>query len=159
MPTITLTISINVPEGVTVNVDTITEQVLEPMSVPTVHITDEPIPAHRGESNVWSDEEDAILADTTLSHADLAELLGRTYHAVASRRYTLGIKTSDKVRVIREARRAMARWTEAEELYLREQMALDAADETIAISLGRSVGSVIHRRRAIQREFENSIES
>lgn len=153
MPTITITLSVTVPDGVEVVIDTATQTVETPALLPDpiVHITDDAIPAQRGESVAWSEEEDAVLADTTLSHADCAELMGRSYHAVASRRYSLGIRMTDRVRLIREASRAMQRWTEAEVQYVAQRSSEDVDDATIASELGRSEDAVRVRRQQLIR--------
>lgn len=147
MSVITITIQIELPEGATVKVVPAPRVTVEPetppvMPEPIVHITDDAPTAHRTGQVRWTDEEDGILRDTSISHKDAADLLGREYPTVVARRYVLGINLSGRVRHLVPATRSMARWTEAEVEYIIARAAEGIEPEQIGREVGRSEASV-----------------
>lgn len=158
MPTITLTITLTVPEGTTVNIDTGTE-----LQEPTVDITQvevpaitapEPAPIFHGEHGEapstertwigwWSEAEDDLAQDMTISDEDLAACIDRTVAAVHSYRLKAGYYEPIYHRTIFPARRAMARWTDVEVVELLQLVGIHGESwDYIGRRLGRSSQSV-----------------
>jgi hypothetical protein len=142
MPTITLTITIDVPEGVEVAVSTATQEAVAQI-VPRLRDAVGEIAADLAgrESPRWNRGEHALAEDTTLTDEQLAERVGRSAGAVHAYRLHHGIIKPSKIRNIKPVERAMAKWTVAEVDMLREY-AGNAAAQEVADALGRSRDSV-----------------
>lgn len=142
MPTITLTITIDVPEGATVAVNTAAQQAAEAILPRLKDAVGEIAADLSGRENPrWTRGEHLLAEDLTLSDEELAERVGRSTGAVHAYRLSQGIIQPTKHRNIKPVERAMAKWTVAEVDFLREYVGNAPAQE-VADALGRSRDSV-----------------
>jgi hypothetical protein len=164
MPTITLTITLSVPEGTNFEVKTdtgvepeVAVEVVEEEPTPEIetvtHFRGEygtvPPPESSGRTK-WSDAEDDLAQDMSISDAVLADVIGRNEQAVHSYRYHKGYSEVKYNREIIQTRRSCARWTneETEELMRLFGIYGDQWD-LIGESLGRSRASAQRRHGRI----------
>lgn len=151
MPIITLTIKIDVPEGVTVEVAPEVETTPKVATMPTIVFSEEPeYPEVTKDNRRWTDDEDAVAADPELSDADVAELVERSIGAVGAYRIKRGYRLKTRGRELVPAPRSMARWTVSEMEYLMKEYPGDIHDPAVgpmAEKLGRSPGA-LHRKWA-----------
>jgi len=150
VPTITLTITLEVPEGTTVDVKpqvtatTPDEDLIDPQ-VQIMRSTEPEYPEWKsGPGRPWGPDDIAAAQDAELSDADVAELTGRTLMAVQSYRVTHGYRQPTRARVLGKAPRAMQRWT-LDELALVEKHYATSGPDWLAEQLGRTVGAIDSR--------------
>lgn len=153
MQTITLTITISVPEGAVVEVAPQVEEtpVEKPTPAPMIMFSQDPEYPEwmRAPGSRWTDEEIDIASDLSLTDADVAELLGRSTASVAAYRLNHGLRQKMHNRVVdKSATRAMARWTKSEIEYLQKRYNGSNGDE-IAEYLGRSAGAIQSKARGL----------
>lgn len=146
MPTITLTISIEVPEGTTVDVKPEITSTPKTATMPTIMFSEEPEYPEwaSADRRHWSAEEDNCAADPDLSNEDVAELVDRSVAAVAAYRLNHGYRIKSRTRIVdTSVARSMQRWTKSEIEYLMDKF--DGSDETnkeIGEYLGRTPSAV-----------------
>jgi len=164
MPTITLTITLTVPEGTNfeVKTDTQEEATIEVVETPAIQEA-EKLPVFHGEHGDapahaknwvgwWSEAEDELARDMSIPDAELAECVGRSADAVHAYRYQHGYSEPSRHRVLVPARRSMARWTDVEVVELFRLVGIhgDEAWDYIGQRLGRSAA-------AVKRQYDRSL--
>lgn len=160
MPVITLTISIDIPEGSTVRVEPQAEPLVvaevpddgildESGPATTIRITDQAPPPTLADRVPWTDEEDALAIEcqSLADLRDFADMTGRSISAVRSRRYALVGSESKRPKVKTE--RSMVRWTPLEVDALTPLLTMDprsdeyrAKLDDLASGLGRTPTAV-----------------
>lgn len=155
MPIITLTISIDVPEGVDVAISTATQQAVDAV-IPRLRDAVEEIASDLTgiDRSRWTRGEVLLAEDLSLTDAEVGERIGRSSAAVHAYRLKEKIILPTKERHIKPVERAMAKWTVAEVDILREYCTTFTAQE-VADALGRSRDSV--REKAKKQGFIQSI--
>lgn len=153
MQTITLTITLSVPEGTTVEIapQVVEAPKMEETPAPMIMFSQDPDYPEWGisSSRPWTDEEADIAADTELSDEDVADLIGRTKMAVTSFRMVHNLRPRKNARSInKNAARAMARWTKSEIEYVRKNYNGKNAQE-IGQHLGRSKQAIQSRAHGL----------
>ena len=153
MPIITLTISIDVPEGVDVAISTATKKAVDTI-VPRLRDAVEQVAADLTgrEATRWSRSEEMLAEDLSLTDAEVSERIGRSAAAVHAFRLSRGIIQPSKPRVIAEAERAMRKWTVAEVEFLEEYAGSETTTaQEVADALGRTREAV--RSKAVRAGF------
>lgn len=164
MPTITLTITLTVPEGTNfeVKTDTAEEPLVQVVETPAIE-QPEPMGKFHGEYGDapsvertwvgwWSPVEDELAQDMTISDEELAAAIDRTPAAVHTYRTKQGYHVPSYQRVLVPTERSMARWTDAEDAELvatvrntTEVLQMEVDWAQIGKHLGRSAAAVQRR--------------
>lgn len=100
---------------------------------------------HRAQ--LWTEAEDATIRSLWHNHTDrqIGEELGRPEMGVTSRRLKIGcLRVSERPKTP-----GMRNWSAEDDAILRQCFAAEIGDEEIAITLGRTIGSVRQRRSAL----------
>jgi hypothetical protein len=92
------------------------------------------------EVKTWTDDEIAVIKDTTLTSKECAEKLGRTKGSVCQKRQRLGIKTPDM-------RKKRKRWTNDEINVVRDK---HLKSKECAEILGKTVPAVNNMRQRLK---------